>query len=90
MSAFNNFFGSVVGIQNALLAPLAPFGRKLSQHAQAQQDATFVDTVGNTQTNPVRCTVLLSTNEQRTPHPCAHAVSWCSCCSCMLHTYSGL
>ena len=59
VSAFNNFFGSVVGVQNALLAPLAPFGRKLSQHGQAQADATFVDTVGNTKTNPVRRTVLL-------------------------------
>ena len=59
----NNFFGSIVGIQNALLAPLAPFGRKLSQHGQGQQtqqDATFVDTVGNTQTNPVRCTAPLT------------------------------
>ena len=47
VSAFDNFFGSVVGIQNALLAPLAPFGRKL------QQGTPFIDTVGNTQTNPV-------------------------------------
>ena len=57
VSAFDNFFGSVVGIQNALLAPLAPFGRKLSQQPQ---QATFVDTIGNTQTNPVSCPILLS------------------------------
>ena len=75
MSAFNNFFGSVVGIQNALLAPLAPFGRKLSQHSQTQQDATFIDTVGNTKTNPVRCRCAAkhhlcsaSTNAQCTAH----------------------
>ena len=56
----NNFFGSVVGVQNALLAPLAPFGRKLSQHAQGQkaEDATFINTVGNTQTNPVSYAAL--------------------------------
>lgn len=79
VSAFNNFFGSVVGIQNALLAPLAPFGRKLSQygHGQGQQqvqDATFVDTLGNTQTNPVSYAALpsLSCTASRNPR-----IDWC-------------
>ena len=57
----DNYVSSIVQAENELLAPLAPFGRKLSQHAQqTQQDATFVDTIGNTQTNPVRHAVLLT------------------------------
>lgn len=31
VSMFNNFYGSLVQAQNQLLAPLAPFGRKLQQ-----------------------------------------------------------
>lgn len=31
-SQIDNFFGSIVGFQNALLSPLAPFGRKLQQN----------------------------------------------------------
>ena len=56
ISAFNNFFGSVVGVQNSLLAPLAPFGRKLQSY-----DGGIVESVGNTNTNPVSPAVHLQT-----------------------------
>lgn len=34
VSQINNIFGSIVSFQNALLAPLAPLGRKLQEKDQ--------------------------------------------------------